>query len=62
MNGKCRAIKPPAMDACGAPADWAVTFNDGDVAETCRDCALALIQTAQAHGTRIQTKKLEMAK
>lgn len=50
MTKRCRAIVPPATDACGAPATHVVTFRDGDRAPMCVDCMEYYRAFAEAHG------------
>jgi hypothetical protein len=54
----CRAVTPPATDACDKPATWQVTFSDGDIVLVCHGCAIALTQLAQSHGTKIKAERL----
>lgn len=50
----CRAIVPPTID-CPKPATHVVTFQDGDRANVCADCAMHM---KEIHGTSIKIEKL----
>lgn len=56
---KCVAITPPKKEACGEDATHVVTFQDGDKAKVCANCALYLGQIAGTHGTTIKTERLK---
>jgi ribosome-binding protein aMBF1 (putative translation factor) len=57
---KCRTIRPPATEGCGASVTHRITFRDGDKLLVCGDCKLHFEQLAAEHRTTLKVEKLEL--